>query len=90
MKESRRMILIPLEKYNSLVKNKDYTKPDYTNPKSIEPVSEVYEDDGDDDDDDDDIPDSDLLSVEAIVQPLSKTYKHRGTALVNFYNNVGV
>ena len=74
------MILIPLEKYNSLVNNKDYTKPDYTNPKSIEPVSEVY----DDDDDDDDIPDSDLLSFDAIVQPLPKTYKHRGTALGNF------
>ena len=41
MEESRRMILLPLEKYNSLVDNKDYTKPDYTNPKSIEPVSEV-------------------------------------------------
>ena len=72
------MILIPLEKYNSLANNKDYTKPDYTDPKSIEPVSEVY------DDDDDDIPDSDLLSVDAIVQPLPKTYKHRGTALVKF------
>ena len=79
MEEFRRMILVPLEKYNSLVNNKDYTKPDYTNPKSIEPVSEVY-----DNDDDDDIPDSDLLSVDAIVQPSPKTYKHRGTALVNF------
>ena len=54
MEESRMMILIPLEKYNSLVNNKDYTKPDYTNPKSNEPVSEVYDDD---DDDDNDIPD---------------------------------
>ena len=75
MEESRRMILIPLEKYNSLVDKKDHTKPDYTNPKSIDPVSEVYDDD--DDDDYDDIPDSDLLSVDAIVQPLPKTYKHR-------------
>ena len=80
MEESRRIILIPLEKYNSLVNNKDYTKPDYTNPKSIEPVSEVY----DDDDYGDDIPDADLLSVDAIVQPLPKTYKVRGTALVKF------
>ena len=43
-------------------------------------MSEVY----DDDDDDDDLPDSDLLSVDAIFQPLPKTYKHRGTALVKF------
>ena len=84
MEESRRMISIPLEKYISLVNNKDYTEPDYTNPESIEPVSEVYGDDDGGDDDDDDIPDSDLLSVDAIVQPLPKTYKYRGTALVKF------
>ena len=76
MEESRRMIILPLEKYSSLVNNKDYTKPDYTNPKSIEPVSEVYADD--------DITDSDSLSVDAIVTPLPKTYKHRDTALVKF------
>ena len=37
-------------------------------------MSEVYDDDDDED--------SDLISVDAIVQPLTKTYKHRGTALV--------
>ena len=46
MEESRRMILIPLEKYNSLVNNKDYTKPGYMKPKSVEPVCD--DDDGDD------------------------------------------
>ena len=47
MEESRRMILIPLEKFNSLVNNKDYAKPDCTKPKSIEPVCEVDDDDDD-------------------------------------------
>ena len=77
MEKSRRMIIIPPEKYNSLV-NKDYTKPDYMKPKSVEPVCEVIDDDGDD------MPDSGSLSIDAIVQPLPKTYKHRGTALVKF------
>ena len=67
MEESRRMILIPLEKYNSPVNNKDYTKPDYLKPKSFEPVCEVIDDDGDD------MSDSELLSIDAIVQPLPKT-----------------
>ena len=48
MEESRRMIIIPLEKYNSLVNNKDNTKPDYLKPKSVEPVCEVIDDDSDD------------------------------------------
>ena len=78
MGESRRMILIPLEKYNSLVNNKDYTKPDYTNPKSIEPVSEVYYDD---DDDDDDTQTLIYYLLMRLFNPYQKTYKHRGTAL---------
>ena len=78
MKEFRRMILIPLEKYYSLVNNKDYTKPNYLKPKSVEPVCEVIDDDGDD------MPYCELLSIDAIVQPLPKTYKNRGIALVKF------
>ena len=36
------------------------------------------------DDDGDDMSDSELLSIDAIVQPLPKTYKNRGIALVKF------
>ena len=72
------MILIPYEKYSSLVNNKDYTKPDYRKPKSVEPVCEVIDDDGDD------MSDSELLFVNAIVQPLPKTYKNRGIACVTW------
>ena len=80
MEESRRMILIPLEKYNSLVNNKYYTKPDHTNPKSIESVSEVYDDDDDDDDD-------------LFMQLFNLYQKHICTESLhwlNFYNSVGV
>ena len=76
MEEFWRMVLIPLEKYNSLVNNKNYTKPDYLKPKSVEPVCEVIDDDGDD------MSDSELLSIDAIVQPLPKTFRNRGIALV--------
>ena len=83
MKESRRMILIPLEKYNSLVNNKNYTKPDFVKPKSVEPVCEDIDDDGDN------MSDSELLSIDAIVQPLLKSYTNRGIALVKFLQQCG-
>ena len=84
MEESRRMILIPLEKYNSLANNKDYTKPDYLKPKSVEHVCEVIDDDGDD------MPDSELLSIDAIVQPLAKHIRIEVLHWLSFYNSVGV
>ena len=36
------------------------------------------------DDDGDDMSDSALLSIDAIVQPLPKTYKNTGIAMVKF------
>ena len=79
------MILIPLEKYNSLVNNKDYTKPDYLKPKSVEPVCEVIDDDGDDM--------SDCQSYYLLMRLFNPYQKHIRIEVLhwlNFYNSVSV